>query len=65
MSADLGIRHSAASFLELHGGKAVSEAGKMAAAMHERGDLDSADTWLRQQHVEWMGPPELTRRHQP
>lgn len=47
MRADLGIRHSAALFLELHGDEAVPEARKMAAAMRERGDLDSADTWLR------------------
>jgi hypothetical protein len=34
-------------WLELHGDAAIPEARRMAASMRERGDLDSADTWLR------------------
>ena len=47
MSTDLNILHSAGLWLELHGDAAIPEARKMAASMRERGDLDSADTWLR------------------
>ena len=47
MDANLGIHHSATLWLELHGNEAIPEARKMAAMMRERGDLDSADTWLR------------------
>ena len=47
MSTDLNILHSAGLWLELHGDAAIPEARKMAGSMRERGDLDSADTWLR------------------
>ena len=47
MSTDIDIHHTAGLWLEPHGDSAIPEARKMAASMRERGDLDSADTWLR------------------
>jgi hypothetical protein len=48
MSPDpLADQNSAALWLELHGDDAVLEARKMAAALRAKGDLDSADSWLR------------------
>jgi len=47
MSTDLDIHHTAGLWLELHGDAAIPEARKMAGSMRERGDLGSADTWLR------------------